>query len=87
VRTELNVLLYQTFFWFIYRNLKILPIICPAATDARFVRNVGIPAFGFSPLNNTPLLPHAHDEFVYADIYLRGIEIYKKIIPKLANLE
>jgi aminoacylase len=67
-------------------GLKLIPIICPAATDARFVRKVGIPAIGFSPMNFTPLLVHAHDEFVHADIYLKGIEIYKKVIEELANL-
>jgi aminoacylase len=76
-----------TNFVFIYRNLKINPIICPSATDARFVRNVGIPAFGFSPMNKTPYLKHATNEFLHADIYLQGIEIYKKIIENLANLE
>ena len=46
---------------------------------------VGVPAIGFSPIYNTPVLLHDHDEFLAADVYLRGIEIYKTIIPKIAN--
>lgn len=45
-----------------------------------------IPALGFSPLNNVPVLLHDHDEYVKADTYLTGIQIYKKIIPNLANV-
>ncbi len=36
--------------------------IFPAVTDLRYVRHVGIPGFGFSPLANTPLLAHGHNE-------------------------
>jgi hypothetical protein len=36
--------------------------IFPAVTDLRYIRHVGIPGFGFSPLANTPLLAHAHNE-------------------------
>lgn len=45
----------------------------------------GIPTIGFSPMNNTPILLHDHDEFLNAEIYLKGIEIYKKIISKVGN--
>eukprot|EP00252_Welwitschia_mirabilis_P014451 TRINITY_DN3174_c0_g1_i2.p1 TRINITY_DN3174_c0_g1~~TRINITY_DN3174_c0_g1_i2.p1 ORF type:complete len:418 (+),score=62.69 TRINITY_DN3174_c0_g1_i2:91-1344(+) len=38
------------------------PEIFPAATDARYVRKLGIPAFGFSPMANTPILLHDHNE-------------------------
>lgn len=36
-------------------------------------------------MNNTPVLLHDHDEFIHAETYLRGIEIYKKVIANLAN--
>lgn len=58
----------------------------PGGTDSRYIRGVGIPAIGFSPMINTPVLLHDHDEFLEADVYLRGIEIYKKIIQNVANL-
>lgn len=38
------------------------PEIFPASTDARFFRELGIPAFGFSPMANTPILLHDHNE-------------------------
>ncbi|KAG5677567.1 hypothetical protein PVAND_007317 [Polypedilum vanderplanki] len=80
-------------YWTTFKNsldelgLKLIPIICPAMTDARFLRKVKIPAIGFSPMNFTPILAHAHNEFLNADIYLKGIEIYKKLIANLANMD
>lgn len=68
-----------------FRGLKINLLICPGATDSRFIREAGIPAIGFSPLANTTMLEHDHDEYILVDTFLKGIEIYKKIIPKLAN--
>lgn len=61
-------------------------MVCPAGTDARFIREKKIPAFGFSPMNNTPILLHDHNEFVSASVYLNGIEIYKKIIQNLSDV-
>jgi aminoacylase len=57
----------------------------PGGTDSRYIRSVGIAAIGFSPMIHTPVLLHDHDEFLHADVYLKGIEIYKKIIEKIAN--
>ncbi|XP_073828399.1 aminoacylase-1B [Musca autumnalis] len=66
-------------------GLKLKPQIFTGGTDSRYIRQVGIPALGFSPMNNTPVLLHDHDEFLHADVYLRGIDIYEKIIENLAN--
>jgi len=66
-------------------NMKLNTEIFPAATDSRFIRILGIPAFGFSPINNTPILLHDHNEFLNDKIFLRGIEIYETIITDLAN--
>ncbi|XP_018404330.1 PREDICTED: aminoacylase-1-like [Cyphomyrmex costatus] len=55
-------------------------------TDSRFVREVGIPALCFSPMNKTKILLHDHDEYLNKDIFLKGIEIYTKIIPSVANV-
>lgn len=60
--------------------------IFPGGTDSRYVRQVGIPAIGFSPMNKTKILLHDHDEYLNKDIFLRGIEIYMKIIPAVANV-
>ncbi|XP_063709896.1 aminoacylase-1-like [Culicoides brevitarsis] len=67
-------------------GLKIRPSILPGATDNRFLRRVGITAFGFMPINNHPLLLHDHDEFLKAETYLKGIEYYTKIIENLSSL-
>jgi aminoacylase len=67
-------------------GLKLNQRIFPAATDCRYVRNAGIPAFGFSPMNNTPVLLHDHDEFLNENIFLRGIQIYEALLDKVINL-
>lgn len=55
------------------------------ATDSRYLRELGIPCFGFSPMEQTPVLLHKHDEYILVDGYLRGISVYEKIISHLAD--
>jgi aminoacylase len=38
------------------------PQIFPAATDSRYLRQLGVPALGFSPMRHTPVLLHDNDE-------------------------
>ncbi|CAF2340646.1 unnamed protein product [Rotaria sp. Silwood2] len=59
--------------------------IFPAGTDARYLRNCGYPAIGFSPMINTPVLLHDHNEYLHKDVFLRGIEIYMKLIENLTS--
>ncbi|KAK8705457.1 hypothetical protein V6N13_049060 [Hibiscus sabdariffa] len=47
------------------------PEILASTTDARFMRERGIPALGFSPMTNTPILLHDHNEFLKDTVYLR----------------
>lgn len=47
---------------------------------------MGIPVLGFSPMNNTPILLHDHNERLNEKTFLRGIEIYQEIIPALAEV-
>ncbi|KAJ4715811.1 aminoacylase-1 [Melia azedarach] len=61
------------------------PEIFPASTDARYFRELGLPAIGFSPMANTPLLLHDHNEFLHQDEYLKGIDIYESIIKSYAS--
>nr|XP_028959306.1 uncharacterized protein LOC103440951 [Malus domestica] len=61
------------------------PEIFPASTDARYFRNLGLPAIGFSPMANTPILLHNHNEFLNKDEYLKGIDIYESIITAYAS--
>lgn len=64
------------------------PSIFPAATDSRWVRLLlGAPCLGFSPMRNTPILLHDHDEYIGIDTFIEGIDVYASIIPKLADDE
>lgn len=65
-------------------NLKLNWTVFPAGTDSRYLRNAGYPAIGFSPMIHTPILLHDHDEFLSKDVFLRGIEIYVKLIGNIA---
>ncbi|CAJ0584244.1 unnamed protein product, partial [Mesorhabditis spiculigera] len=61
--------------------------IFPGATDSRYMRPKGYSSIGFSPMNNTPVLLHDHNEFLNEKIYLRGVEIYEKLIENIANIK
>ncbi|CAG9760516.1 unnamed protein product [Ceutorhynchus assimilis] len=68
-------------------GLKLKTQIFPGGTDSRFIREVGIPAIGFSPINNTPILLHDHNEYLNKDLFLKGIDIYCKLIKSVADLD
>ncbi|KAJ9673659.1 hypothetical protein PVL29_023301 [Vitis rotundifolia] len=61
------------------------PEILASTTDARYMRQMGIPALGFSPMTNTPILLHDHNEFLKDTIYLRGIKVYESLISSLSS--
>ncbi|KAK9690896.1 hypothetical protein RND81_09G161800 [Saponaria officinalis] len=61
------------------------PEIFFGSTDARFFRQQGIPAIGFSPIANTPILLHDHNEFLNEAEYMKGIDIYASIIKAYAS--
>ncbi len=67
-------------------NIQTSTEIFPAATDSRFLREKNIPAFGFTPLNNTPILLHDHNEFVNDKVFEKGVDILYKIVLDIANL-
>lgn len=67
-------------------QLKFRPQIFPAGTDSRYLREVGIPAIGFSPMPNTPTLLHDHDEFLNEATFLKGIDIFVDLIANLAEV-
>ncbi|XP_038626560.1 aminoacylase-1 [Tachyglossus aculeatus] len=67
-------------------NLTLQPEIFPAATDSRYLRAEGVPALGFSPMNQTPILLHDHNEFLNEAVFLRGIDIYTRLLPALASV-
>lgn len=47
---------------------------------------MGLPVFGFSPMNHTPILLHEHDEYLNESTFIRGIEIYEKLISELCKV-
>ncbi|KAK2168321.1 hypothetical protein LSH36_18g09019 [Paralvinella palmiformis] len=47
---------------------------------------VGLPAIGFSPMNNTPILLHDHNELLNEEVFVKGIPIYIEIIQSIANV-
>lgn len=51
-----------------------------------FAFQLNLSAIGFMPMPNTPIKLHDNDEFIHADVYLNGINIYKKIISNLGNV-
>lgn len=69
------------------RNISIEPEIFPAATDSRYLRELGIPALGVSYIKNTPVLLHDHDERINENLFLEGIEFYTDLITHLANIQ
>lgn len=64
---------------------KLVHGIFPAATDGRYLREVGVPCFGFSPITSTPDLLHKHNEFITVDGYMKGCKIYEELIKNLAG--
>lgn len=46
------------------------PEILASTTDARYIRTLGIPLVGFSPMINTPILLHDHNEVLERWYYL-----------------
>lgn len=63
------------------------PEILASTTDARFMRQRGIPTLGFSPMKNTPILLHDHNEFLKDTVYLEGIQVYVHIIRSLSSFD
>jgi aminoacylase len=52
----------------------------------RYLREVGIPAIGFSPMPHTPTLLHDHNEFLNEATFLRGIDVFVDLIANLADV-
>jgi aminoacylase len=67
-------------------HCKIEKEIFIGATDSRYLRERGFKSIGFSPMNNTPTLLHDHNEYLNEKVFLRGVELYAKLIPRLANV-
>jgi len=69
---------------------QIEPQVFPAATDSRFLRALGIRAFGFSPMRSTKTVPceillHENNECIPEATFLEGIDIYIQLLRVLAS--
>ncbi|KAF5287545.1 hypothetical protein FQR65_LT12216 [Abscondita terminalis] len=88
--TELNE---SNHFWIAFEKafkdlgIKMKKQIFPAGTDCRYLRELGIPALGYSPMCNTPVLLHDHNEYLNVNIFLKGIQIYVNLITAVANVQ
>lgn len=51
-----------------------------------FLFQLGIPAFGFVPIRNTPVRLHGDNECLSVETYLKGIEIYRAILVRIGNV-
>lgn len=60
--------------------------IFPAATDSRYVRDSGIPAIGISPIRNTKILLHDHNEYLNEKVFLDGIDWYVDVLQGLSEV-
>lgn len=60
------------------------PGVFPAATDSRFLRALGIKAFGFTPMRNCPILLHENDEYIPEETFVEGILVYIEVILALS---
>ncbi|KAJ2352670.1 adenylate cyclase [Coemansia sp. RSA 2618] len=67
------------------QGMQIAKEIFPAATDSRYLRRAGVPALGVTPLCNTPILLHDHNEYVLESDVLAATEFYKAVIAAVAN--
>lgn len=68
------------------KGVRLEKAVFPAATDSRYVRRVGIPAFGFSPMRKTPSLLHDHNEYLERTVYLEGVDVMTSVVEMLANV-
>jgi aminoacylase len=66
-------------------GVAVEPEIFPAGTDSAVLRKLGVAALGFSPMRNTPILLHEHNEWLHEDVFLEGIAVYEKLIRALSD--
>jgi aminoacylase len=78
--------------WTVFENsvaafdgAEITPLVFPAATDSRFLRAIGVRALGFSPIRNSPILLHEHNEYLEETVFLEGCRVYVTLLGSLAS--
>ncbi|XP_033212256.1 aminoacylase-1-like [Belonocnema kinseyi] len=67
-------------FWLAFKKtcdnncFKLNPQVLAGASDARYLRELGIPEFGFSPMNNATPLLYENNEYFNRDVFLKRID-------------
>ncbi|KAI8906259.1 hypothetical protein EDD86DRAFT_210233 [Gorgonomyces haynaldii] len=68
-------------------QIPLEPEIFPAATDSRFLRQIGLNCLGISAIRNHPVLLHDHDEYLNEKTFIEGIDFYRDFLSAIGNLE
>lgn len=68
-------------------KIELDPEIFPAATDSRFLRQIGLPAIGISAIKSTHVLLHDHNEYLNEQTLIDGVGFYADVIFGIANIE
>ena len=67
-------------------GVQLEPEIFPAATDSRYLREIGVPAIGISPIKQTKVLLHDHDEYLNRSVFIDGISWYELVLDRLGSV-
>ncbi|KAJ0175489.1 hypothetical protein K1T71_008648 [Dendrolimus kikuchii] len=67
-------------------GMEVVPAVCPATTDILPLRNMGIPAIGFSAKTATASRYHNKDEYLNVKTFIKGIDVYYEVIKAIANV-
>ena len=71
----------------VYPDVTVGPLFLPrTATDARFFRAAGIPAYGFSPFAipvTDTLIVGGGNERISLPGYVEGVAIYRRLVERL----
>ncbi|RZB68945.1 Aminoacylase-1 [Glycine soja] len=59
------------------QGLNNWPEILASTTNARYLKQKGIPVLSFSPMKNTPILLHDHNEHLKDIVFMKGIQVYE----------
>lgn len=83
--TDANIFFKDMKDVFKQRGLKYDLEVFVGGTDSRYLRDLDIPAIGFSPMIHTKVLLHDHNENLNCKVFTNGISLYKPIITAIAN--
>lgn len=59
--------------------------IAPCSSDAKYLREEGVPVLGFTPINMTPPLWHSTNEYIYKKQYIKNTNLMTMLINFIAN--